>query len=224
MTIADQRRAASKIMSVAECNGWPLICDPTLSFVTPQLKHVHEIWKRKSGERLMPSRSDFSLRDLKEVTTNLALIDVDRDRSARPRLRARLVGTVLDRFLGQAATGRYLEEIVPPKFAEKWFALWLPIIEERAPTRTVGRVEYADRQYFLSEAFRAPLSNDGETVDNLMLVDYFHFAHGGDAISGAIADHLNGELARAQLGTHQTAAQCSTNVRDCGVDCALRSN
>jgi hypothetical protein len=199
MMQSDQQIAAAKINKLAERNRWPVVADASLSFVTPGLAQVNALWHEKRGGRTMPSRGDFYLRDLKDISPHLGFAEVVRD-GCSIRLKAKLVGTELDRFIGGRVTGRFLDEIAPPRFAQKWVALWLPAMENRVPTRTVGRVEYADRKFYLSEAFRAPLSEDGETVDTLMLVDYFHYVRGG-AGDDDLVEHLNQEL-----GRHRCAA------------------
>jgi hypothetical protein len=199
MTQSDQSLAAAKIRRMAERNNWPVISDEALNFVTPQLARVSELWHEKRQGRVMPARGDFNLRDLKDISPNLAFGQVVRE-GKKIRLRAKLVGTELDHFIGGRATGKFLDEIVPPRFAQKWAALWMPAMEHRVPTRTVGRVEYADKKFFISEAFRAPLSEDGETVDTLMLVDYFHYIR-----SNANDDPLVTRLAQ-ELGPDRCAA------------------
>jgi len=194
MTQSKQEAAAAAINRLAERNRWPLVCDPGLKFVTPALAHVNELWHEKQLGREMPARRDFSLRDLKDVSPNLGFAEVVRE-GQTIRLRAKLVGSELDQFIGGRLTGRYLDEIATPRFAQKWCALWMPALENRVPTRTVGRVEYADKKFFISEAFRAPLSEDGKAVDTLMLVDYFHYVH-GDVSKDPIVEKLTGELGR----------------------------
>jgi len=194
MAQSGQEIAAAQLLRLAERNRWPLVSDAALKFVTPALAHVNELWHEKRRGRVMPARGDFSLRDLKDVSPNLGFAEIVRD-GQRVRLKAKLVGTELDRFVGGRVTGRFLDEIAPPRFAQKWSALWMPALENRVPTRTVGRVDYADKKFFISEAFRAPLADDGETVDTLMLVDYFHYVH-GDVSKDPIVEQLTRELGR----------------------------
>ena len=138
MTKIDQDRAAAKINWLAGRNSWPLFGDPALNFVTPQLKTAFEIWREKSGPRPMPARSEFSLRDLKPVLPNLAFIQILREGS-RFRLRAKLVGTELDRFMGGPVTGLFVDEVVPPRFVEKWLALWAPTVRSHADAHRRAR-------------------------------------------------------------------------------------
>ena len=199
---SDQERAAERINFLAGQNNWPLISDPLLRFVTPQLKSVLETWQAKRGARTMPARRDFSMSDLKLVLPNLALVSIVAD-AATERFRAKLIGSNIDKFMGCAMTGRFLDEAVPKRFADKWCALWRPALESRVPTRTVGRVEFGEQRFYVNETFHAPLADDGESPDVLMLVSYFHFINGNGEHGAGIAERLIAEIGdRAALSAH----------------------
>jgi hypothetical protein len=191
---------AKQVNLAAQRHGWPLISDPHLNFVTPQLKASLEVWQAKRGTRRMPARSELTLRDLKFVLPNLAFVDIVRD-GARTRFKVRLAGSELDAFLG-AMTGRFIDEAVPSRFAEKWTTLWQPAIDARAPLRTAGRIEFGERRCYVGETFYAPLAADGETPDILMVATYFHLHDEQDAKPGDISARLMAELGeRALLAT-----------------------
>jgi hypothetical protein len=91
-------------------------------------------------------------------------------------------------------TGRFVDEAVSPHFAQKWSTQWAPSIERRAPMRVVGRVEFRDRRWFVAETLYAPLADDGETPDVLMIVVCYHAVDGADVNSHAIAERLIDEI------------------------------
>ena len=201
MTNTDQLRASEQINLLAIRNSWPLICDPLLDFATPELKSALAIWQAKRGSRTMPTRDDMNFRDLKTFLPHLAFLTIVRD-GARVRFKVRLAGSALDTFLGGSTTGRFVDEAVPQRFAEKWAAMWIPTIDSRAPTRTVGRAEMPGRGYYISESLHAPLAEDGETPDVMMLVAYFH-AIADDRPGEDIAARLLAEIGdRAKVVTH----------------------
>src|ERR1700690_778601 len=150
MTNTDQLRASEQINLLAIRNSWPLICDPHLDFATPELKSALAIWQAKRGSRTMPTRDDMNFRDLKTFLPHLAFLTIVRD-GARVRFKVRLAGSALDTFLGGSTTGRFVDEAVPQRFAEKWAAMWISTIDSRTPTRTVGRAEMPGRGYYISE-------------------------------------------------------------------------
>ena len=63
---------------------------------------------------------------------------------------------------------------MPQPFADKWAALWQVAADARTPMRTLARVEFPNRRYYLSESLNAPLATDGETPDIFLIASYFH--------------------------------------------------
>lgn len=186
--IGDASRRAATLGGNAE---WPVVCDPTLAFVTPQLKATLDVWRRKRGQRLMPARADMTIQDLKFVLPHLAFVAVVRE-GERMRYKVRLMGSELDARV-VPMTGLFVDEAVPLRFAEKWSATWGPAIETRSPFRVVGRVEFRDRRSTVSETLIAPLADDGEAPDVLMVAVYYHFFDAAEPAQ-AIAAQLIGEL------------------------------
>jgi hypothetical protein len=173
----------------------PVLCDPSLNFATPQLKKMLAVWEAKRGERALPSRGDFGLRDLSFVLPHIALLSIVRA-ADRLRFRVRLEGSELDAHAGPM-TGLYIDETVPKKFSDKWSAPWLLAANTGKPMRSVGRVEFRDRNYYVSESFTAPLGADGATPDMLLLGVYYHLSDGDPASQGEIAGALVREFAAA---------------------------
>lgn len=196
----DREHASDEINVLAGRRGWPLVSDPQLQFVTPQLKSAYAVWEAKREGRTMPARSRLSMTDLKTALPNLAFVGVVRA-AKDVRLQARLVGSELDNFMGRPLTGLFLDEALPKRFADKWIALLRPALDFRVPTRTVGRVEFEGRGFYVSETLRAPLAEDGETADVLMQISFFHMTKGEDLYAKRIADQLLAELGdRGLLG------------------------
>ena len=188
----DPHWASKQINALAEQKGWPLMDDPHLRFVTPQLKTVLSVWHEKRGEHTLPARTAMTLRDLKCALPNIALLDIDSS-GGRMRFKVRLCGGALDAFLGNAPTGQFLDEAVPRDFAEKWAATWRPSISARSVARLVARVEFPNRRCYVAETLNAPLAEDGENPDVFMTATYFH-ARDDRGPRADIAAHLIAEL------------------------------
>jgi hypothetical protein len=167
--------------------------DPELKFATPELQQTAELWRAKCGTRTMPSRDDMTIRDLAFTLPNVGFADVVRE-GDDVRFRIRLMGSALDEFFAPM-TGKFLDQAVPAHFADKWSAQWLPVVEQRAPQRIVSRVEFGERRWYIAEALHAPLGNDGETPDVLMLVTHLHTTEGFENRTRDIAEQLQRELA-----------------------------
>lgn len=193
MPTIDCERAAKEINLLADTHGWPMIGDPHLQFVTPQLKSAYAAWESKRGGRTMPARSQLGMSDLKTSLSNLAFVSVVRD-GDETRFRAKLLGSELDKFMGRPMTGLFLDDAVPKRFADKWIALLRPALDFRTPTRTVGRVEFENRNFYVSETLRAPLAEDGETPDVMMQVSFFHLTKDEHSQSNGIAAQLLTEV------------------------------
>lgn len=184
--------------SGADPTGAPWFGGFSLDFATPQLARTIEVWRAKRVARTMPARGDFSIADLKFTLGNLGFLDIVRD-DGRMRFRVRLQGSVLDELVAPM-TGRFIDEIIPAHFVQKWTGQWMPAIEQRAPMRAVGRVEFAGRRWYVAESLYAPLADDGETPNILMVVAYYHAIDKGDATSRELAARLTTELEAQSAG------------------------
>jgi hypothetical protein len=187
MTAAPPDFEASRL---AGSHGAPWFGSYDLNFVTPQLKQAAQVWEAKRGARTMPSRGDFGIRDLKFALPNITFMDIVRG-GERLRFRVRMMGSMLDELVAPI-TGRFIDEVVPEHFATKWAAQWMPAIDGRRLRRAAGRVEYAERRWYVAESLYAPLAEDGETPDILMVVAFYHAI---DKSNGAPTTDLAGRLA-----------------------------
>jgi hypothetical protein len=170
---SDPHWASKQVNALAERKGWPLVDDPHLRFVTPQLKTILDVWRAKRGGCTLPSRTSLTLRDLKCALPNIALLDII-STAGRMRFKVRLAGGAMDAFLGSPPMGRFIDDVVPRDFSEKWAATWRPSISARCPARTVARTEFPNRRYYVSETLNAPLAEDGESPDIFLTATYFH--------------------------------------------------
>jgi len=183
---------------VAGSHGAPWFGTYDLDFVTPQLTRAAALWEAKRGSRTMPARTDLTIRDLKFALPNLTFMDIVRG-GEQLRFRVRMMGSVLDELVAPV-TGRFIDEVVPPHFAGKWLAQWMPAVDGRKLRRAAGRVEFAGRRWYVAESLYAPLASDGETPDILMVVAFYHAIDNADG--GDIAARLKTEI----------EARCATTV------------
>lgn len=173
----------------AGSHGAPWFGTYELNFVTPQLKQAAQVWEAKRGARTMPARGDLGIRDLKFALPNITFMDIVR--GERLRFRVRMMGSTLDELIAPI-TGRFIDEVVPEHFDTKWTAQWMPAIDGRRLRRAAGRVEYAERRWYVAESLYAPLAEDGETPGILMVVAFYHAI---DKSDGAPTTDLAGRLA-----------------------------
>jgi len=90
---------------------------------------------------------------------------------------------------------------VPRLFADKWAAVWQVAIDARIPMRTIARVEFPNRRYYIAETLNAPLAVDGETPDILLTATFFHSRDQARAHDDTAAQLVQELGVRASLAT-----------------------
>jgi hypothetical protein len=131
----------------------------------PDMLKVLAYWQRKCGDRAMPSRADIDPLELAAYLQQITLVDVVPDDR---RFVYRLVGTAEVRLRGKDPTGHAVADsffAATPAAAlnryERVCRTCLPFYEE-------DDFQVVDR--YVSEAnLFLPLSNDGETVNMVMV-------------------------------------------------------
>jgi hypothetical protein len=149
--------AARALNRKAVQKNWHHFCDPTLAFIDPGYENLLALWRAKSGSRKMPSRSDITPRDLKDILRTVLLFE--RVSQNPSHYRWRLIGTGLTSILGEN-TGKTLEESLPPEHIERWTECGDMILEGAQPLRFLGRVHINGREYLDAENLFVPLAND----------------------------------------------------------------
>src|SRR5579872_4448221 len=123
---------------------WYHICDPTLSFSEPCYMQLLELWEHKAGTRKMPTRSDMTFRELKDLLRNILVLE--RLSQNPSRYKFRLVGTGLHNMAGEL-TGKMIDDVVPAEHLPRWVGCADLILEGGQPLRFVGRVHLEGKEY-----------------------------------------------------------------------------
>ncbi|HEY4124787.1 MAG TPA: hypothetical protein VGM36_09250, partial [Rhizomicrobium sp.] len=144
--------------------------DSSLAFDHPKLIAVRDVWRARADGRGMIARAELTARDLAPCLRNLAILDV-MPPSDRPRYRYRYVGTSLVEIYGEA-TGHYVDELIPAEYLPRWNAGYDAVIAARHPLRVLTRHNLPEVSHLQSESFATPLSDDGHTVNMLLIVSY----------------------------------------------------
>jgi len=135
--------------------------------LSPKNEQVLAYWRRKAGQRAMPSRADLDpVIDLPKLTMHLFLVDVER---GAMRFRFRLVGTGVVDHVGRDMTGKYLDELFDH---EKHYIEvkedYLEVVRSRMPRRGVVRFFSELRGMTANyERLLLPMSDDGQRVNLL---------------------------------------------------------
>lgn len=150
----------------------PLLFDRSLRVKTPALQRALATWHAKRGDRKMPARADFGMRDLAGMLPQTCILQIVPKENGC-RFFVRLMGTALDQTLAPI-TGRFVDEAVPPQFAARWEMMFMSAVDAVAPVRISSRVAYRDQLYLIGEGLIMPLSDDGETSSGVMVI-IFHY-------------------------------------------------
>ncbi len=145
------------------------IDNPTLDFFIRR-------WNEKRGDRAMPARTAFEMREIKAYVGWICLLDALPDFSD---FRYRLVGSrVADYFLGDG-TGKTIRELFqandkPLGHAMLW--VYQKTCREKLPLRISAPCgSWRGRHFPNTDALYLPLSKDGEVADMAMTI--FTFNH-----------------------------------------------
>ena len=133
----------------------------------PILRQLYDYWDGKRAGRAMPARRDLDPIEIPRLLQHLILLDVTHDPL---RFQVRLYGTAVAQLRGRDLTGRFLYEngvTAIGRQTRRW-NLWT--VEERRPTYRAGDfTDISDGRMGTYYRLGLPLSDDGETVDMLMI-------------------------------------------------------
>jgi hypothetical protein len=143
------------------------------------LSSVRDYWLEKRGQRSMPSRADITPAEIKAQLPHVLLVDVI---EGGKYFRYRLVGVELARFFHSDPTGKLMNEALAPFGGETVYATlasYRGVVERRAPMRLTGAGSIYGQEPKHFDAFLAPLSADGATVNMILgtFVFVWDFAH-----------------------------------------------
>jgi hypothetical protein len=149
--------AARALNQKAAQQKWHHFCDPTLAFNDPLYIQFLSLWRRKSGTRTMPMRSEMTPRDLKDFLRDIVIFQ--RDATNPSRYSWRIIGTKVTEVAGHQ-TGKTFEESIPAEHLPRWIDCCDLILDGGQPMRFLGRVHLEGREYLDAENLFVPLAND----------------------------------------------------------------
>jgi hypothetical protein len=145
--------------------------DFTLDFRSDKLRRLHEYWVSKLDGRAMPRRADIEPTEIPALLQHIVLISVE----PQPlRLYFRLVGSHITESLGRNATGKYFDQCFRGQMFEDVMQVYSHVLQSRKPVRHFGKAMFSDKKYRDYESLHLPLSEDGITV-NMILIGQHYF-------------------------------------------------
>jgi hypothetical protein len=142
--------------TAARC-GWPIIADETCAFDHAMLTELLALWRGEAANGI-PARAAMTARKLQPFMRNIALYERIGD-GAQRRYRVRLMGSGIVQYYGEL-TGKFVDEVVPEKFLDRWYALSDIALLSQKPVRLLLRADTFDKSYMVAEYLCAPLVSD----------------------------------------------------------------
>jgi hypothetical protein len=152
--------------------GLSFRCDTNFVFDHPGLKILHDVWQERATGGIVPFRKDFNLRCLKDVASNILIVERHSGIGATFH-RVRLAGSNISEIFGDM-NGRVMSEIIAPKFVERWNFCVDVVLEYRRPLHLKGNFEVPQASYLGGEVFIAPMRNAAGQVNMTLAAIYFH--------------------------------------------------
>lgn len=137
------------------------------------LLQLFEYWSAKCAGRAMPSRRDIDPAEMRTLLPHLQFVEMVDDGQ---RFRYGLTGTAIVEAYGRELTGRFVDEVLPPArrpIAERHYRL---IFETRRPIVVQNGYVTEQGAQMIVDRLLVPLSNDGVTVNLVLMAQTFAFA------------------------------------------------
>lgn len=131
----------------------------------PDIRFILDYWDGKRGARRMPKRSDIDPAEISRYLPYVTLVDVVPDER---RFVYRLVGTMEVALRGRDPTGCSLADAFFGRSLKSVQAKYETVCATCAPFYEVDDFQVVDR-YVNEENIFVPLSDDGETVNKIMV-------------------------------------------------------
>ena len=136
----------------------------------PHTIAIYEYWLRKCGERRMPTRDDIDPTEMApKWLPGICLVDVVPDER---RYVYRLVGTGEVEVRGEDPTGRSVADGFFGFTAEDALDCYSQVVQNRAPLLDASPFTAATGRYVTEETIFLPLSDDGVTVNKILVFSY----------------------------------------------------
>lgn len=133
----------------------------------PDLAMALAYWRSRCRGRFAPTRADIDPIDLVAVLPRVMMAEVSYDPLD---FRYRLAGTGIRSIHGEELTSKRAIDLTPPEFGRMIHAHYELAVARRTPLLHLLRLDFdnAQRSYV---RLILPLSEDGQTIDRLMIVE-----------------------------------------------------
>jgi hypothetical protein len=146
--------------------------DSDFAPLAPRFRWMRDYLKRVAPPGRLPGRQHIDMGLLQDVLRFVNFVDVLRDGTGL-RFRFRVIGAVQGVIAGRDITGKTVEEAVLPAFVERIRHNMTTAVERRAPVYDAFAMPHPARDFIDSERVYYPLARDGETIDELLILNAY---------------------------------------------------
>ncbi len=155
--MGDFEHGAAQFNAEVERHGWGQFCDPAGAFILPECRQLAALWSAAAPDGGIPPRTVMTPRRLKPYLPRLIL--VERVQETPPRLRFRLIGTLITNTLSER-TGKYFDDPgASPQQTARWTQSALLTLGARRPARFF----MGTRSHVTGEMLCLPLAGEDGT-------------------------------------------------------------
>jgi hypothetical protein len=157
----EQSEPGAQYNALARGEGWAGLCDATLAFRRPELAAMLALWREQIKEGAAPHRHCMTPKLLKQHLPHIAIYERVQPEHGKHRYRVRIMGTKFAQVMGDF-TGKFIDEVVPAPFQERWYAALDAVIDSGVPLRFLSRSDTSGKPFLYGEYLEAPLlASDG---------------------------------------------------------------
>jgi hypothetical protein len=140
--------------------------------LAPRFRWMRDYLKLIAPPGRLPGAQQLDADLLKDVLRFVNFVDVLRDGTTL-RFRFRAIGAVQGVIAGRDITGKTIEEAVLPSFIDRIRRNMTTVVEHRAPVYDAFAMPHPARDFIDSERVYYPLASDGETIDQLLILNAY---------------------------------------------------
>ncbi len=130
---------------------------------------IYEWWSAHAASGKIPARKDFEPMKFAKHLRNISLIDAT---DQRDEFYVRLIGTSLTEAMGYDPTG---DKVSTVKGSEEIYERYNAVIDSKKPHMMLQTsLFWANKDYIHYHILYLPLSDDGETINMLLVVTQFN--------------------------------------------------
>lgn len=142
--------------------------------VTPDQHRVYDTWCRAAGQSLMPSRKDLLANITFEDQSAVSILHVRDDTDLMQTVFVETNQTT-QKVYGEDVIGKSILDLEWGPQKQYWTTVYHKLIKEQKPLQGVTKGSVVHQDHFALFWLRLPVSQDGNTVSEILCHDTLHY-------------------------------------------------